>query len=192
MDNTTRRRRTKSGEAAPPPASPHDNKRKRYNLRKRNTDEVRWVDDDTLQLSTESDDDDSTYAPSESESDIVKPKKRSRKNDIAIPAGGPVSVNIIIHGTDTIDEEDEDEYEDSDEEDEYEDSEDDDDDEDEDSDEEEEALTSDDKAIAMLLARSLGASYGRGKPMLVIDDEPERPKKNQFPIYLSKKEEVKQ
>ena len=41
----------------------------------------------------------------------------------------------------------------------------------------------------MLLARSLGASYGRGKPMLLIDDEAEdKPKKGQYPIYLSKKE----
>lgn len=184
MDNTTRRRRTKSGEAAPPPASPHDNKRKRYNLRKRPAHEdVRWVDDDTLQLSTESDDDDSTYAPSESDSDIVRPKKRARKNDISIPAGGPVSVNIIIHGIDEEEEYDESEdeeseYEDSDEESEYEDSED-----------EDEELNENDHAIAMLLARSLGASYGRGKPMLLIDDEAEdKPKKNQFPIYLSKKE----
>ncbi len=177
-DNTTRRRRTKSGEAGPPPSSPQDTKRKRYNLRSRKNDEVRWVDDDTLKIpSVEEDEDDSTYNPSsdeESETEIIVPNKRNRKGN------GPVSVKIVIntHGSNT-DSEDEDEYEDEDEdEDEYE---------EEDEDEDEEDLNEEEQAIALLLARSLGSSYGRGNNRLELDNVKNK-KKSEFPIYMSKKE----
>lgn len=182
MDKTTRRRRTKSGEAAPPPASPPDTKRKLYNLRNRKgiKDDVRWVDDDTLQINDETDDD-STYDPSVDSDDDDRDIKR--KN--------PITVNIHIHSRES------DEEEDTDEEDEYEGSEEEEEDEYEDSDDEDDDSPLTEDEVAILLARTLGYSMGkRDRPQLLLieDNHSDLTKKKRSakedspPIYLSKKE----
>lgn len=191
MDNTTRRRRTKSGEAAPPPTSPQDTGKKRYNLRSRKNikSDVRWVDDDTLKIGDEDEEDDSTYYPSDEEPETKRPKLSEDTRNIhgiTLPKDIPVTVKIHIHSH-----EDDSEEEDEDEDSEYEDEED----EEEDSEDEEEELTEDE--IAVLLARSLGYNMGKRdrQQLLILSDDGHSPRKNNKkkesdkpPIYLSRKE----
>jgi len=180
MDNTTRRRRTKSGEAGPPPSSPQDNGKKRYNLRSRKNlkNDVRWVDDDTLKIEDE-DEDDSTYCPSDEEDQ----KNVRNFHGITLPKDVPVTVNIHIHSHGEEESEDEDEYDEDDyDEDDY-------DEEDEEDEEEEEELTEDE--VAILLARSLGYSMGkrdRQQLLNIAERIPKKKKEDPPPIYLSKKE----
>lgn len=194
MDNTTRRRRTKSGEAAPPPTSPQDKGKKRYNLRSRKNlkNDVRWVDDDTLQIEDE-EEDDSTYCPSEDEKEPSSKRPRLSEDvhsvhGITLPKNVPVSVKIHIHSHQEEDDEEDDDEDDD--EDEYDEDEDEDEDEyDEDEDDEEEHLTEDE--IAILLARSLGYNMGkrdRQQLMLLEEKSSKKKKENSPPIYLSKKE----
>jgi hypothetical protein len=215
----TQRRRTKSGEAAPPPPpSPSDNnknspKNKKYNLRsnhqkskKKENDNVRWVDDDTLFDDYKSEDD-STYKgedqTDESDGDDVKmadatkpatvTKEATREiHGITLPTNMPVSVKIHLHARiDEDDDEDEDEDEDED------DDEEDDDDEDNNDgfDEDSEEIPS--SFIQHILGRRLMSGGAGRQPILIIqgdedEDGDKKRKKNKeeedIPLKLSRKE----
>jgi flagellar biosynthesis GTPase FlhF len=210
----TQRRRTKSGEAAPPPPpSPSDNnknspKNKKYNLRsnhqkskKKENDNVRWVDDDTLFDDYKSEDD-STYKgedqTDESDGDNVKmvdatkpatvTKEATREiHGITLPTNMPVSVKIHLHARIDEDEdegEDEEDYEDEDE-----------DDEDDGFDEDSEEIPS--SFIQHILGRRLMSGGAGRQPILIIqgdedEDSDKKRKKNKeeddIPLKLSRKE----
>ena len=202
MDSRSRKRRSKSGEAAPPPAPPappspikEKDSPRRYPQRKRQENEVQWITDDTLNEEDSEYADDSEYEAeeeeeseveeyeddeeeeeeeeeSEEEAPVVRKKAREATRDvhgIQLPKDVPVSVKIHIHAG----AEEEEEYEGED---------------------EEEELTEDE--IAQLLARSLGASYGRPQqPMYIIQESGCNPKKQHLtarqedmPISLTRKE----
>ena len=126
-----------------------------------------WVDDDTLF----DDEEDSDYEPS-------PPPSKRRKTTIKL--------DIDSEEEEEEDEEDDEEYED-----EEEDEEDDEEYEDEEDDEGEIEI---DEDVAIMLARTLGASYGRLSGPTVIEIPvkriSEKPETEKTPIYLSKKEKT--
>ena len=188
MDRTLKKRRTKSGEAAPagpagPPESPNKSSsssegKKRYNLRSKNSGEIRWVDDDTILLG-------------EDETDSDTEEETREVHGITLPTNVPVSVKIHIHAN-AEPTEDEEEEEEEEEDEDY------DEDEDEDEEEEEEDEELNETDIARILARSLGASYGRKRQsdsaFVIIEDTGGRSQKKAKksaespPLFLSRKE----
>jgi hypothetical protein len=203
----TQRRRTKSGEAAPPPSD--NNKRspknKKYNLRSndKKSDNVRWVDDDTLFDDYKSGDDSTYNGETDDEAKALVPAAPLDKKEeepsrsvhgITVPSGMPVSVKIHLHAR--VDEDDEEDYDDEDEEDD----EDDDDDED-DFDEEGEEDDEDGGIPLSFLQHVLGRRLGPGgpgrQPVLIIqgDDEgrgsskkSKKAEEEDIPLKLSRKE----
>jgi hypothetical protein len=196
MDNLKRRRRTKSGEGGPPPASPSGNKKgHRYPLRSKK-DEVVWVDDDTLQIK----DEEAGMQPPPAKKPRIEVESDSEDthdvHGITLPKNVPVSVKIHIHAKADVEDDDDDEDDEDYDPDEDEEEEDEDEDE-EDMDDNE--LTEDD--IAILLARSLGASYGKKRgapePGFIIISEKKEGKKGALkekglepPIKLTMKESM--
>ncbi|NBW09182.1 MAG: AAA family ATPase [Caulobacteraceae bacterium] len=170
--NIERRRRTKSGEAAPPPSDTKPTKR--YNTRgSSKTDAVRWVDDDTLQITEKA-----AAPPAPEDEKII--------HGISLPKEVPVSVKIHIHANSNT----EDEYDD-------EDSDEDDSDYDDEDEEEDDRYNrrdrKDEEMITQLLARSFGASYGRKRssepPILFVTSREDRDdEERETPIPLTVKE----
>jgi ATP-dependent Lon protease len=169
----TRRRRTKSGQAGPP-TDDNKKKSKRYNLRSKKEETVRWVDDDTL-FDDVSDSDDSTYSTESSGTE--KEQIDTKIHGISVPSNLPVSVKIHLHAR--VDEEEDDE-------------------DDEDYSEEEESDDDEEDFISELLRQHLGGGEKRsqGAPILFIsgddaDDESSTKKKNNNndpPIKLFRRE----
>ena len=183
----TQRRRTKSGEEAPPSS---DNKKKspknkRYNLRKfdkKQEENVRWVDDDTLFDDYKSEDD-STYKGEETEEEKEEQTEKTRQvHGITVPTNMPVSVKIHLHAR--VDDE-EDDYDD-----EY--YEDEDYDDDEDYFEGIDDVDEDGHLSAELLSKLFGAGRHSSshQPMFIIEpkSKKEKEKEDEIPIKLSRRE----